>query len=129
MLNENKFTKLKASQTLYQITKAIFIGWNVSPRKVSFIIIGNHITFHKIETLKKYHIIHTVLLLDFSIVLRISWVLTNIAYPVAIVVTIIYWTLLFKGLTGVKLYNSINTHALQVINEFRPEIKWEKFVN
>ena len=57
----------------------------------------------------------------FHIGLRISWILSNIAYPVAFVITTIYWTVLYKGLTGLKLYNSINCHAIQVnnVNRYR----------
>ena len=53
--------------------------------------------------------------LDFPIGLKISWLLSNIAYPVELVVTIIYWALLYKEVAGaLKFYNNINTHAIQV---------------
>ena len=50
----------------------------------------------------------------FHLGMKVSWILTNIAYPTAFVITTIYWAILFKGLAGIELYNSINCHAAQV---------------
>ena len=53
--------------------------------------------------------------LDFHIGLKISWLLSNIAYPVELVVTIIYWAILYEKVAGaLKFYNNINTHVIQV---------------
>ena len=53
--------------------------------------------------------------LDFHIGLKISWLLSNIAYPVELVVTIIYWAILYEEVAGaLKFYNNINTHVIQV---------------
>ena len=46
--------------------------------------------------------------------LRISWILSSIAYPIALVITIIYWWMIYDGSTGFRLYNNINCHAVQV---------------
>ena len=50
----------------------------------------------------------------FHVGLKISWVSNNISYPVAFVVSAMYWAFEYHGLTGLALYNTINVHAVQV---------------
>ena len=47
---------------------------------------------------------------------KISWVLTNVAYPNGLVVGIIFWSLEFpkQPLAALSIFSAINVHLLQV---------------
>ena len=55
-----------------------------------------------------------ILFSDIDSGLKLSWLLSNIAYPMALITTIVYWSILYQKLTGLNLYNAINSHAIQV---------------
>ena len=51
---------------------------------------------------------------DILLGLKLSWLLSSIAYPMALITTIVYWSILYDKVTGLNLFTSINTHAIQV---------------
>ena len=52
----------------------------------------------------------------FHMGLRISWILSSIAYPVALFITLLYWIVLHKPLRNpLRIYSNMNLHAIQTI--------------